>query len=313
MLNRRQLRIKAMEIVFCFNDSSCNELEKHLEVFKNSTDKFYHLYIFILSFFVEFQNYCEERLEISKKKYLEDKSFKFYSKISKHLFLKKISSDTFLKSQIDLFNINYWNEFPDHLEKIVKEIEHKNLFNHDDIKTNSDFELQRKQVIAVFKKLVATDSKLYDYIEDSQLSWANDFALVNSLILSDLNRINKKSSKSYLHKSIYKNKEDSNFGLKLVECNFSNEKLIENEITEVVDNWDIDRVAKIDMVLLKMCVSEFIYFESIPIKVSINEYLDMSKDYSSSKSNVFLNGILDKLSKTLLERGLINKNEKGSK
>ena len=313
MLNRRQLRIKAMEIVYSFKDSSCNELEKHLEVFKNSTDKFYHLYIFILSFFVEFQNYCEERLEISKKKYLEDKSFKFYSKISKHLFLKKISSDTFLKSQIDLFNINYWNEFPDHLEKIVKEIERKNLFNHDDIKTNSDFELQRKQVIAVFKKLVATDSKLYDYIEDSQLSWANDFALVNSLILSDLNRINKKSSKSFVHKSTYKNKEDSNFGLKLVEFNFSNEKLIENEISEVVDNWDIDRVAKIDMVLLKMCVSEFIYFESIPIKVSINEYLDMSKDYSSSKSNIFLNGILDKLSKTLLERGLINKNKKGSK
>ena len=313
MLNRRQLRIKAMEIVYSFKDSSCNELEKHLELFKNSTDKFYHLYIFILSFFVEFQNYCEESLEISKKKYLEDKSFKFYSIISKHLFLKKISSDTFLKSQIDLFNINYWNEFPDHLEKIVKEIEHKNLFNHDDLKTNGDFELQRKQVVAVFKKLVATDSKLYDYIEDSQLSWANDFALVNSLILSDLNRIKKKSSKSFVHKSIYKNKEDSDFGLKLVECNFSNEKLIENEIIEVIDNWDIDRVAKIDMVLLKMCVSEFIYFESIPIKVSINEYLDMSKDYSSSKSNVFLNGILDKLSKTLLERGLINKNKKGSK
>ncbi|MBU86816.1 MAG: hypothetical protein CMC53_01865, partial [Flavobacteriaceae bacterium] len=279
----------------------------------NSTDKFYHLYIFILSFFVEFQNYCEESLEISKKKYLEDKSFKFYSIISKHLFLKKISSDTFLKSQIDLFNINYWNEFPDHLEKIVKEIEHKNLFNHDDLKTNGDFELQRKQVVAVFKKLVATDSKLYDYIEDSQLSWANDFALVNSLILSDLNRIKKKSSKSFVHKSLYKNREDSDFGLKLVECNFSNEKLIENEIIKVIDNWDIDRVAKIDMVLLKMCVSEFIYFESIPIKVSINEYLDMSKDYSSSKSNVFLNGILDKLSKTLQGRGLINKNKKGSK
>jgi len=313
MLNRRQLRIKAMEIVYSFKDSSCNELEKHLELFKNSTDKFYHLYIFILSFFVEFQNYCEESLEISKKKYLEDKSFKFYSIISKHLFLKKISSDTFLKSQIDLFNINYWNEFPDHLEKIVKEIEHKNLFNHDDLKTNGDFELQRKQVVAVFKKLVATDSKLYDYIEDSQLSWANDFALVNSLILSDLNRIKKKSSKSFVHKSLYKNREDSDFGLKLVECNFSNEKLIENEIIEVIDNWDIDRVAKIDMVLLKMCVSEFIYFESIPIKVSINEYLDMSKDYSSSKSNVFLNGILDKLSKTLQGRGLINKNKKGSK
>ena len=313
MLNRRQLRIKAMEIVYCFSNSTQNELEKHLQVFKNSTDNFYHLYIFILSFFVEFKNYCDERLVLSKKKYLKDQSFDFYLKISKNVFLKKITSDPYLKSQIDLFNINYWSEFPSHLENIVREIERKNLFNHNDITMSDDFEVQRKQVITTFKKLIASDNKLYDYIENSQLSWANDFALANSLVLSNLNGIKKKSSKSFVHKSAYKNKEDSNFGLKLVECNFSNEKLIENEIIKVIDNWDIDRVAKIDMVLLKMCVSEFIYFESIPIKVSINEYLDIAKDYSSYKSNVFLNGILDKLSKTLLETGLINKNKKGSK
>ena len=78
-----------MEIVYCFSNSTQNELEKHLQVFKNSTDNFYHLYIFILSFFVEFKNYCNERLELSKKKYLKDQSFDFYLKNFQKCIFKK--------------------------------------------------------------------------------------------------------------------------------------------------------------------------------------------------------------------------------
>ena len=116
MLNRRQLRIKAMEIVYCFSNSTQNELEKHLEVFKNSTDKFYHLYIFILSFFVEFKNYCNERLELSKKKFLKDQSFDFYLKISKNVFLKKITSLIFfdliimISTFLDKMNIRNYHK-----------------------------------------------------------------------------------------------------------------------------------------------------------------------------------------------------------
>ena len=86
---------------------------------------------------------------------------------------------------------------------------------------------------------------------------------------------------------------------------------LEKNISEITLNWDNDRIAQIDLILLQMCLTEFLYFKSIPLKVSINEYLEIAKEYSSKKSNVFINGILDKLSKKLSDEGLIKKNKRG--
>ena len=265
----------------------------------------------MISFFTEFKDHCDDRLVTSKKKFLDDKSFYFYLNVSKNTFLNKITSNSIINEKIKFYNVRYWSEYPDHLKSVVKKIQNKGIFSNEK-ELNLDFELERKQIISIFKKVIASDRKLYDFIEESYLSWPNDFPLVNSLILSNLKMI-KKNSKSIIFKSIYKNKKDSNFGTKLIEQNIENDKFIKTEIVNVIDNWDIERIAKIDMVLLKMCFSEFIYFKDIPIKVSINEYIDIAKDFSSSKSNVFLNGILDKLAKKFQERGLINKNKKGNK
>lgn len=311
MLNRRQLRIKAMEIIYSYENSNDKQVENQLALFKNSTERFYHLYVLMISFFTEFKDHCDDRLETSKKKFLEDKSFYFYLNVSKNTFLNKITSNSILDEKIKLYKVRYWSEYPDHLKSLVKKIEIKGMFNNEK-ELNLDFESERKQIILIFKKVIASDQKLYDFIEESYLSWPNDFALVNSLILINLKKI-KKYSKSILFKSIYKNKKDSNFGKKLIEHNIENDEFIKTEIINVIDNWDVERIAKIDMVLLKMCFSEFLYFKDIPVKVSINEYIDIAKDFSSSKSNVFLNGILDKLAKKFQQKGLINKNKKGNK
>lgn len=311
MLNRRQLRIKAMEIIYSYNNSNDKQVENQLALFKNSTESFYHLYVLMISFFVEFKDHCDESLLKSKRKFLNDKSFYFFLNVSKNTFLNKIISNSILNEKIKFYNVRYWSEYPDHLKSLVKKIKKKGIFSNEK-ELNLDFESERKQIVSIFKKVIATDQKLYDYVEESYLSWANDFALVNSLILSNLKMI-KKHSKSILFKSIYKNKMDSNFGTKLIEQNIENDEFIKSEIINVIDNWDVERIAKIDMVLLKMCFSEFIYFKDIPVKVSINEYIDIAKDFSSSKSNVFLNGILDKLAKKFQQTGLINKNKKGNK
>ena len=312
MLNRRQLRIKSMEIIYSYENSNDKQIDKQIAFLKTSTESFYHLYVFMISFFIEFKNHCDDRLVNSKKKFLEDKSFIFYFNVSKNSFLNKIASNTILKEKIGFYKIKYWKEYPDHLQELVKKIEQKNFFSSNEKKANLDFESERKQIIWVFKKVIACDPKLYDFVEESYLSWPNDFALVNSLIINNL-KIIKRYSKSILFKSIYKNKKDINFGTKLIECNIENDKFIKTEINNVIDNWDVERIAKIDMVLLKMCVTEFIYFKDIPIKVSINEYLDIAKDYSSLKSNVFINGVLDKLSKNFKQKGVINKSKKGNK
>jgi transcription antitermination factor NusB len=90
-----------------------------------------------------------------------------------------------------------------------------------------------------------------------------------------------------------------------------NKEILQNEISKVTPNWDNERIAQIDLILLQMCLSEFLFFKSIPLKVSINEYLEIAKEYSSDKSNIFINGIMDSLSKQFENEGRINKNKRG--
>ena len=148
-------------------------------------------------------------------------------------------------------------------------------------------------------------------MEEKSISWINDFPLVNTLVLESLKKIENSSKKSFVFKKLYKKKQDENFGINLIKNVISNEEFLKNEIMKITSNWDEDRIADIDMVLLKMCLTEFLYFKSIPVKVSINEYLEIAKEFSGSKSNVFINGILDKLSKQLISEGKLNKNRRG--
>ena len=104
---------------------------------------------------------------------------------------------------------------------------------------------------------------------------------------------------------------DADFGVKLIKQVVKNKIMLKEEIDMLTSNWDNDRIAQIDLILLQMCLSEFLFFDSIPIKVSINEYLELAKEYSSPKSNVFINGVMDAVSKKLIAEGRINKNQRG--
>ena len=112
-------------------------------------------------------------------------------------------------------------------------------------------------------------------------------------------------------KRLYKNDEDADFGVKIIKAVIDNKEMLQDEIGKITPNWDNERIAQIDLILLQMCLSEFLFFDSIPIKVSINEYLEIAKEYSSNKSNIFINGIMDTLSKQLDKDKRINKNKRG--
>jgi len=177
--------------------------------------------------------------------------------------------------------------------------------------TNISFENDKSYITNLYRKIIASNKKLYEFFEDNEISWINDLPLINSLVLSSLKNNNKNSNKIVLMKDIYKNKEDADFGVSLIKKVIDNKESLEKEISNITLNWDNDRIAQIDLILLQMCLSEFLYFKSIPVKVSINEYLEIAKEYSSKKSNVFINGILDKLSKNLMKEGLLKKNKRG--
>lgn len=311
MLNRRQLRLKVMEVIYAYEKSIEKDIDFQLKYFLKSNKNFYRLYITVLSIFKSLHQHSINVNSQNSKKFLKDKSELFYLKFSQNLFLKKISNDKFLSNQIDVLDIDIFNKHPEYLISLWKKIELSELFSVYLKKEKFSFKDDKSLVFNLFKKIIALDDKLYEFYEDTEISWINDLPLVNSLVLTTFKKIEKLSRKSTVSTKIYKNDKDAKFGVKLIKEVISNKDLLRLDINKFTANWDNERIAQIDLILLQMCLAEFLFFDSIPVKVSINEYLELAKEYSSPKSNIFINGVLDTVSKQLIIEGRIKKNRRG--
>jgi N utilization substance protein B len=311
MLNRRQLRIKALEVVYAYDKSSEKDLELQIKYFLKSNQNFYKLYITCFSLFRELLVFSKNLHLKNKKKYLNNEDDVSLDRFCENLILNQIFESEYLNQKINDFKIDYWSNHSELISSIWKDIIESEISSKYLRNPSNSFEIDQSFLVNIYRKSIAPNKKLYEFFEDNEISWINDLPLVNSLVLSSIKNMKKTSKKFPFMKDIYKNKEDANFGVQLIRKVIENKSFLEDEISKVTLNWDNDRIAQIDLLLLQMCLTEFLFFKSIPVKASINEYLEIAKEYSSKKSNVFINGILDKLSKNYIEDGTLKKNKRG--
>ena len=311
MLNRRQLRIKALEVVYAYDKSSEKDLELQIKYFLKSNQNFYKLYITCFSLFRELLVFSKNLHLKNKKKYLNNEDDLSLDRFCENLILNQIFESEYLNQKINDFEIDYWSDHSELISSIWKDVIESEISSKYLRNSSNSFEIDQSFLVNIYRKSIAPNKKLYEFFEDNEISWINDLPLVNSLVLSSIKNMKKTSKKFPFMKDIYKNKEDANFGVQLIRKVIENKSFLEDEISKVTLNWDNDRIAQIDLLLLQMCLTEFLYFKSIPVKASINEYLEIAKEYSSKKSNVFINGILDKLSKNYIEDGTLKKNKRG--
>ena len=311
MLNRRQLRIKALEVVYAYDKSSEKDLELQIKYFLKSNQNFYKLYITCFSLFRELLVLSKNLHLKNKKKYLNNEDDLSLDRFCENLILNQIFESEYLNQKINDFEIDYWSNHSELISSIWKDIIESEISLKYLRNSSNSFEIDQSFLVNIYRKSIAPNKKLYEFFEDNEISWINDLPLVNSLVLSSIKNMKKTSKKFPFMKDIYKNKEDANFGVQLIRKVVENKSFLEDEISIVTLNWDNDRIAQIDLLLLQMCLTEFLFFKSIPVKASINEYLEIAKEYSSKKSNVFINGILDKLSRNYIEDGTLKKNKRG--
>ena len=174
-----------------------------------------------------------------------------------------------------------------------------------------NFKEDRDFVIKVYKQIVAVDDKLYDYLEDKRLTWLDDYPLVNTSLVRALGKMSTQNVDTLVVPTKYKSEEDKEFAIDLLRKTILNDDHLTGIIDGKTPNWDKERIAEIDMLILKMGIAEFLYFPSIPVRATINEYLEIAKEYSTPKSSLFVNGILDKLVKDFTEDGSLNKIGRG--
>ena len=175
----------------------------------------------------------------------------------------------------------------------------------------SDYKEDKDFIIDVYKEIIAPNNKLYDYIEDKNLTWLDDLPTVNTTILKLLRKVKINTPEAHFTPKLYKDIDDKQFAIDLFKKTLLNRSAINKDIDTKTKNWDSERIANIDYVLLQMAICELKNFSSIPVKVTINEYLEIAKEYSTPKSSIFINGILDKLVKEYKASGTITKIGRG--
>ena len=143
------------------------------------------------------------------------------------------------------------------------------------------------------------------------MGWVDDFPLVNSLFLNYLKSF-KFTKADKIPIKIYGDKEDKKYANNLLITVLKNDNELNNLIEKFTPDWENERIANLDLIIIKMCISEFMYFPSIPVRVSMNEYVEISKDYSSPESGKFINGVVNNILKDLTKKNLLEKNERGS-
>jgi len=312
MLNRRHVRIKVMQVIYAFRGNESDDLKINQKFLGQSMENMYDLYLLILSLLVEIQLKAEEHLTKSQKKHLATHEERNPNrKFINNELLLILKNNSLLQETLEARKINNWKLDSEYVDVLFRALLESELYKEYLSTKTSTFKEDKSFLIDVFKEIIAPNEKLYNYLEDKNITWLDDLPVINTTIVKLLRKANNNVKQSHFTPQLFKNEEDTGFANDLLNKTILNLSSLSKEIEGKTANWDKDRIANIDFVLLQMAICEFQKFPSIPIKVTINEYLEIAKEYSTPKSSVFINGILDKLVKEYSDKGTLNKVGRG--
>ncbi|WP_243832995.1 transcription antitermination factor NusB [Meridianimaribacter flavus] len=312
MLNRRHIRIKVMQTIYAFNGSESSDLKKDEKFLLQSLDSMYDLYLAILSLLIEVQKRAEDHLDKTQKKFLATQEEKNpNSKFVNNSILCALRDNETLKDELENRKLNYWYLDFEYIEIIFKAILESKIYKDYMATKTSSFNEDKAVIVDLFTEIIAPNEKLFDYFEDKKLTWVDDLPIVNTSILKLLKKCKPDAPEAFFTPSLYKDLDDKDFATELYKKTVLNTTVYNDEITNKTKNWDAERIASLDSVLLRMAICEFQKFPSIPVKVTINEYLEIAKEYSTPKSSIFINGVLDKIVKEYKTDGKLNKIGRG--
>ncbi|WP_435414742.1 transcription antitermination factor NusB [Polaribacter aestuariivivens] len=309
MINRRHIRVKVMQSVYAMAQSHNDDLVREEKFLKHSILKMFDLYVLNLQLLVEVQKLASKKIALSKKKILATSAdLKPNTKFIDNKLINAIAESVSVEGYIELNKLNNWELDDEYVKIIFDELQKSNLYQKYLNTEEDSFKVDKTFVIDFFKQIIAPNEKLGDYFEDKMISWVDDIPFVNTWVVKSLS---KQKNTLFVLGSLYKDKDDEDFVTNLFRKTVLKQADYEKDIVDKTPNWETDRIADIDMILIKMAITEFINFPSIPTRVTINEYIEISKDYSTSKSSYFINGVLDRISKEFVNEKKIVKIGRG--
>lgn len=310
MLNRRFLRIKVMQALYSFfqhEKGNVDVFEK--ELFK-SLDKIYDLYLSILALVIDLHHTALVIIDENKNKLRPnaqdlDPNLKFVN----NSLLLSLSKNAALKDLFQRKKISWSNDF-DVVRKLFNEIRNSDEYKAYLASDHTDAKIDREFIISIITDYLSENEVLTSLFEEKNIHWADDtFVAFNSVIRN----FEDFDGEFKLQGLLKDEKDDLEFMSSLFNKTIIYHQQFEELIAKHTQNWDVERIANMDMLLMEMALAEILYIPSVPVKASLNEYIDISKEYSTPNSKTFVNGVLDKIIAELKRDNKINKSGRGLK
>lgn len=311
MLSRRLLRVKVLQAVYAYYQSDGITVNAALANLHTSIEKTFQLYLQLLQLFLELTRKEDQyRIDLPKKLLDENVPTYFHSLLDVP-YIQNLSNNKLFESLNKEYKISWQNE-NDTLDKVFHALKSADEYKSFVKKQSLTSEELNKFGNWLFKEIVAKSDIIRNTIEEQNIFWADSLDLILNILYKKIKDYTDDNAKYFVSKTFYKDEaDDKEFIEKLFRNVLKQSDEFDEMIAEKAKNWELERIAMIDTILLKMALTEIMHFPTIPPKVSINEYIDISKDYSTPKSRIFINGLLDKLMHDLKSEGKVIKTGRG--
>jgi len=309
MLNRRQLRIKALQSIYAHLQSGSDDLKSTEKVLLKNINELYNLYIYQLSFLSEVVRFAEESLEASKNKYIPtDDDLNPNTLFVNNAFIKALNANKDFQRKEYALKIN-WKDADEIVRKVVHDFRSSKEYVKYMQNETSTFKEDKDILIKLVRNHLIHNEVLRSYFEEIHSMWSEDYYMGLALVIKTLHDTKASWDAESPLPELFKvdamthKNEDKKFLIDLVHTTILNKEKYDEIIVGKLHNWEFDRIAVMDLILLRMGMTEIFEMPSIPLKVTLNESIELAKHFSSPRSSVFINGLLDR---TIAE-GLKNK------
>ncbi|MDF2432287.1 MAG: transcription antitermination protein NusB [Mucilaginibacter sp.] len=296
MLNRRHLRVKVLQSLYAYHQSNSGDIKQHEKNLLQSIDSVYEMYIWMLSLISEVTSYAENDAEERANKHLPTgDDLNANVKILSNRFILSLKKNKEFLTGLKKYKIA-WDFEPELVKSLFTVLKNSDDYKEYIKRTGDTIQTDKDIIKFIFKKVILKSSIAEQVFEDKFIYWPVDKDVLQALIAKTFKNFSSDNYELNKLAEVTGNwEEDREFIVQLFEESIRYNSDYQQLITNKTQNWEPDRIAMMDTLLMKMAIAEFINFTSIPVKVTINEYLEISKEFSTPKSNSFINGILDKI------------------
>ena len=311
MISRRHIRLKVIQSLYAYFIADKHDPQKAKDQFLKDCDSIINLYLLIFSLPYHIAEYSIGFIEEQKNNHLASNNVKKFSQnLQNNKLIKLIIDDKSFMKKINKVSILWKINDHEIIRKIFLDIWKSDIYLDYINIISPNFENDKLFLLNIFEKYIIDNNLLHHILEEESIYWMDDLPFVSNVIYSQIKSLDEQKNIKF-YSSAFKNSDDSDFAKNLFIKTIYNHKEYELIIKNKAKNWDLERIASMDHIILLMAFCELLNFKEIPIKVTLNEYIEIAKYYSTIKSKGFINGILDKVVIDLKKKGKIQKIGRG--